>query len=339
MSNEIYVSRAPVRVDPAGGGTDCPPFSVEYGGAVLNFGITHYVYARLEILPKSHQVTIKSEDFNTLIRANSLKSLETDGQLDLLKGIARHMQPKWGFNLTVRADVRPGSGLGSSGAVGVACVGAFDNAMGLKRDNQETAELANSIERKDLGMAGGSQDSYGAAFGGINLITYHKGESVSNRQLDIAPDTWFELERRCLLVYTGEVHLSGSIHKDIRESYSLPNSPTVDAMKNLARVATESAQALENGQVNRFGKLLNENWEHHKRLHESCTSESLERFYRASSDYIIGGKTCGAGGGGCVLFLTKDGYRHALEQVCKDLGGLVLPFGIDRAGQVCWQVK
>ena len=336
MAPKTFVARAPVRVDPAGGGTDAPPFSVEHGGAVVNFGISHYIYAHLEVTEDMPEAVIRSEDFDTEVRADSLDALKPEGDLTLLIGIARRMSPPWGFRLTIRSDVRPGSGLGSSGALGVACVGVFDAAMGVKRTPQETAELANAIERRDLGLAGGSQDSYGAAFGGINLITYRKGGGASHRSLNVPQSILGELERRCVLVYTGEVHLSGSIHTDIKRGYALPNSPTVDALKNLARIAQESAAALEAGDVDRFGELLNDNWTHHKRLHESCDSAVLGRFYDAAAEHIVGGKTCGAGGGGCVLFLAKDGHRRALERTCTDLGGTLLHFGIAPHGLLTW---
>ena len=335
----IAVARAPVRVDPAGGGTDCPPFSVAHGGAVVNFGITRYVHARVRPRPDTRAVTLVSEDLQTTVEAPFVDALALDGRLDFLKCIARRLAPPWGFTLTVEADVPPGSGLGSSGAVGVACVGAFDEAMGAQRLQQETAELANGIERQDLGNAGGSQDSYGAAFGGLNLITYQRGGATAARRLNVPAHVLLELERRCVLVYTGEVHLSGSIHEDIKRSYALPNSPTVDAMRNLKQVAIESARALEAGDLERFGALLSENWRHHKRLHASCDSETLRRFYAAAADHAVGGKTCGAGGGGCVLFLARDGGRRALESACEKVGGRLVPFDIDRQGLVRWQAQ
>ncbi|MBI3830102.1 MAG: hypothetical protein HY291_11330 [Planctomycetes bacterium] len=333
----IAIARAPMRVDPAGGGTDCPPFSVEHGGALVNFGITRYVHARVEMLAGSKEAVIRSEDLNREVHANSLSELKLDGNLDLLKAVAKRMKPVGGFRLSVASDVPPGSGLGSSGAVGVACVGAFDEAMGTPRTQEAAAELANDIERTDCGNVGGNQDSFGAALGGMNFLTYHKGGGTSARKLRVPEEAVLELERRCVLVYTGEVHLSGSIHQDIKRSYALPESPTVDAMKNLARVARESAEALEACNVDRFGALLNENWVHHKRLHESCDSATLKKFYAAAQDHITGGKTCGAGGGGCVLFLAKDGHRKALERACEDLGGRLLPFGIDRKGLLRWR--
>lgn len=331
-----FVARAPVRVDLAGGGTDAPPFCVEHGGLVLNVGIARYVYARVETHPGSPAISLVSEDFDTQVAAPSLERLELDGRLDLLAGVARRMAPSWGFRLSVCSDVMPGTGLGSSGAVCVACVRAFDAATGVSRSVADTAELANAVERNDLGMAGGSQDSYGAAFGGVNAIRYHRGGGTENTSLDLAPATLHELQRRCLLVYTGEVHLSGSIHTDIRRSYALPNSPTVDAMKNLAKIAEQGAQALTEGDVERFGELLSANWHHHKRLHQSCTSARLEEFYAAAAPHVVGGKTCGAGGGGWVLFLARDGHRHALERACRELGGTTIPLVLDTEGALSW---
>lgn len=331
------MARAPMRIDPAGGGTDCPPFSVEYGGTLVNFGIARYVHARVDLLPETKDVTIRSEDLNREIHARSLDELKLDGDLKLLKAVALRLRPTSGFRLCVESDVPPGSGLGSSGAVGVACVAAFDEACGTARTQEATAELANSIERVDCGNVGGNQDSYGAALGGWNELTYHKGGGTSVRRLQVPERATLELERRCVLVYTGEVHLSGSIHADIKRSYALPESPTIDAMKNLARVARSCSQALEAGDIERFGELMNENWVHHKRLHESCDSPTLQKFYAAAQDHVVGGKTCGAGGGGCVLFLCKDGHRRALERNFEELGGRLIPFGIDRQGLRRWK--
>ena len=323
-----------MRVDAAGGGTDCPPYSVDHGGAVVNFGIQHHVQADLDILPDTRGVSIVSRDFDCVVHADSILDLPIDGKLDLLKGIARRMRPAWGFRLTVSSDVPPGSGLGSSGAVGVAVVGVFDAAMNNLRSPMDTARLANEIERRDLGYPGGDQDSYGPALGGFNLLTYVPGGGPEVRKLVLSEETLLEIEKRTVLVYTGEPHLSGSIHQDIKDGYDRPGSPVLDAMHQLKRIGERCAIALEAGDLEAFGHLLDENWKYHQRLHPSCNCGQLQKFYHALQGHVSGGKTCGAGGGGCIFFLARPGEESRAQEIAESLDGQVMPVKIDEEGLV-----
>ncbi len=330
-------ARAPVRVDPAGGGSDAPPYVIDYGGAVVNFGITRYAYATLSIDNKNRGITIQSSDYDQDIYSENLEGLKIDGQLDLIKAIVLRLMPGFGFKLRVTCEVQPGSGLGSSGAVCAACIAAFDRAMGNDRSPKEIALLGNSVERDDLGMAGGSQDTLGAALGGINHLVYAKGGSVSCFRPKVTDEIIAELERRCILVYTGESHVSGNIHDDIKISYHRPESSTLKAMQNLERLANEMAPVLEKGNIEKFGEMLSENWVYHQQLHYSCNNATLDRFYNALNKHTVGGKTCGAGGGGTILLVAKQGHRHKIKNVVKELGGEVYPLRIDRYGVMSWE--
>jgi len=332
-----FCARAPVRVDCAGGGTDCPPYSVEHGGAVVNFALARYAYATVEkFYSDRDEVTIFSEDFGEEVSAARLAELPA-GRLDFLAAFAKRLAPDFGFRMVVKSEAPPGSGLGSSGAVGVACVAALDAAMGVTRPAVETALLANDIERSDLGHAGGDQDSFGPALGGFNLLNYQVGGGTRARALELGSETPREIERRGLLVYTGQPHLSGNIHADIKASYALPDSPTVAAMHGLRAAGERCAEALESGDLVAFADCLNDNWQHHKQLHESCDNDRLRRFYAAAEGLVDGGKTCGAGGGGCLFFLCKDGRRGELERAFEELGGRVFPVRVDQEGVVVWQ--
>ena len=207
----------------------------------------------------------------------------------------------------------------------MAVMRAFERGLGLQRSAAETAALANEVERKDLGMAGGDQDSYGPALGGFNLLTYARGGRISHRPLDIPAETLRAFEARMVVVYTGHSHVSGDIHVDIKRSYALPDSPTVAAMHGLEQNARDIAAALEGGDLERTGEILSANWENHKKLHASCTNERLQSFYDAAEGLVSGGKTCGAGGGGCIVFIAREGKRAELEAACRALDGQLMP--------------
>src|SRR5208283_780670 len=107
--------------------------------------------------------------------------------------------------------------------------GAITRALGAEMTKDDLALLANEIERKDLGHSGGNQDSFGSAIGGLKLITYYKGGGCDCQRLRVPDRVLAQLERDSLLIYTGEAHLSGSIHADIKKSYHEKNSPTIQA--------------------------------------------------------------------------------------------------------------
>ena len=332
------VARAPVRIDPAGGGTDAPPYSVEYGGCVVNFAVARYSYAQLQWLPPGSGAHLYSLDLKQGASAGSLAALPGEGKLDFVKAFARRLLAgRDDFLLVTQSDVPVRTGLGGSGAMGVAITAACRRATGHPMAQTDVALLANQIERTDLGMAGGNQDSFGAAVGGVKRIALHQGGGVACERLRLPPDVVYRLERDMLLIYTGGIHLSGTIHQDIKRSYAMPNSPTIAAMDGLKAAARAMADALEAGDLDRFARELNASRRHHYALHESCDSGVLRSFFTRLEPFILGGKTCGAGGGGFIVVLARPGHRQRCAEAAAELGGEVWPFKMDDAGVVTWE--
>jgi D-glycero-alpha-D-manno-heptose-7-phosphate kinase len=332
------IARAPARVDPAGGGTDAPPYCGDYGGAVVNFSVARYSYASFAWRPKESGVQIYSHDLKKGIQAASSELLEFDGHLDFLKAfVKRLVGPERGCLIVTQSAIPERTGLGGSGAMGVAMVGAITRALGQSITKDEIALLANEIERKDLGHSGGSQDSFGSAIGGVKLITYHQGGGCACERLKVPDETLAELERDSLMIYTGSVHLSGSIHSDIKKWYHQENSPTIKAMDNLKAAAQRMAAALPAGDLDGYIDSLNVSRVNHYALHPGCDSDRLRQFFDTLSPCIRGGKTCGAGGGGFILVHTKSGRRQECVQAAEALGGRVWDFHFDQEGLVTWE--
>lgn len=330
-------ARAPVRADPAGGGTDAPPYCLEHGGAVVNFAVARHVFATAQRLPAGSGVIVYSADFELGDIANRVSDLAGQRKLEFLKAfLLRFVSPDDSFLLVTESDAPTDSGLGGSGALGVAIVAAIEAVYGRSHTPTELAALANSVERGDLKFPGGSQDSYAAALGDVNLLTYHAGGGVSPRKLNLSAATLRTLEYRSLLIYTGGAHVSGSIHDDIRNSYADPNSQTLPALRALHAQALEMAGALEAEDLAGYSRALSASCRQLYNLHAACDSPEHRRYFAALADLIEGGKTCGAGGGGFMLVLTKPGRRRECIRRAESMGALVWPVTIDRCGVSTW---
>ena len=346
-------SRAPVRIDFAGGWTDVARFTQESRGLVANAAINIYSYATIaakadngvtasgelkRVLDKS--IRIYSADFDTFIEAQDIRALEYDGNIDLVKAAIRQMSiEEGGFDLITQSNAPPGSGLGTSAAMGVALVGVLGALKNATLLPYEYAELASSIEKNQLGILGGKQDHYASAIGGVSFMEF-MGESVKTSSLQISPNARYELEKNLVLCYTGKSRLSGDIHQNVTDAYKNGQKTTLEALRNLRSTAEAVKNALMRGNLNDFGQLLNENWENQKALHPSVTSSDIDQLFELAQRYgAVGGKACGAGGGGCLLFYCRPGHEHHVRRKLKEAGVTVLDFNFDFDGLRMWRAE
>jgi D-glycero-alpha-D-manno-heptose-7-phosphate kinase len=334
----LFCAKAPVRVDPAGGGTDAPPFCLQHGGAVVNFAVGRHVFATAQRLDPGAGIILRATDLGVGVVARDVSKLPPDEHLEFLKAfVKRLVPPADSLLLLTESDVPPGSGLGGSGALGVAIVAAIDRAYGRTRSVIETAAIANEIERRDLGYPGGDQDSFGPALGGVNHLEYHVGGGMTPHALSLSDKTRLALEHHSLLIYSGAAHVSASIHEDILRSYAMENSPTLQALKMLHQLAESMAVALEKGDLPAYASALNESCQQLYNLHESCDCDEHRRYLSELDDCILAGKTCGAGGGGFLLVFVKPGRRQECIRRAQAMGALVWPVTIDMTGLTTWQ--
>jgi len=246
--------------------------------------------------------------------------------------VKKLLPPGESLLLVTSSEVPPGSGLGGSGAVGVAVVAALDRLLGVQRSKDDTAAVANEVERVDLGYPGGSQDSYGAARGGLNRLEYHQGGGMTPHSIEVAGETVRQLEENSLLVFTGAAHVSGSIHDDIRRSYHEDGSKTLEAMFSLRDEAGRMTRALESGDLGSYADSLGVSCQGLYALHQSCDSAEHRRVFEELDGLVLAGKTCGAGGGGFLLLYAKPGRRQECFDRAKALGVEASPFEFDFDG-------
>ena len=345
-------ARAPVRIDFAGGWTDVALFTEESNGLVVNAAINIYSFATIACeggqvacgsprqQPDSkNSVRLYSADFDVYVESPDVSQLEYDGNIDLVKAAVRKMLEKGnGFGLSTQSIAPPESGLGTSAAMGVALVGVISAFKESPLLPYECAELASSIERHELEILGGKQDHYASAVGGINFMEF-MGEEVRTSSLKIAPEVCYELEKNLVLCYSGRSRPSGNIHQNVTDAYVNNDVRTRTALRNMKEIARAAKTALMHGKLSNFGQLLNENWENQKSLHPSVTNEHIDGLFNtALTGGAIGGKACGAGGGGCLVFYCKPDQEHRVRQRLEDSGAKIIDFNFDFGGLQTWRV-
>jgi len=302
MLTMIIRSRAPVRIDFAGGWTDVPIFAAGAGGLVVNAAIKHYVSGRMEIHDSEETVSVSAPS---------------------------NQNPE-GLSVSYQSDLPSGSGLGTSSALNVVWLSLVKSQITSDEDRGRIAELAYNLE-EILGIMGGKQDQYAAAYGGFNSMTF--GDSVAVERLPV-PDTMVaELEERLVLCYTGKPRLSGNIHENVWGAFRRGATSTVNALYTLRDCAVQMREALLHGDSQAFGELLSRNWQNQKALDPSITNAQIEDlFVRAEAAGSVGGKACGAGGGGCLLFFAAPGKQAAISASLAQAGARIIPFQFDFDG-------
>ncbi len=333
-------AKAPLRISFAGGGTDVPPFPEREGGCVLSSTINRYAWGTLR--PRTDgQICINSRDFGVSLAYASRDHLTYDGQMDLAKAAINRLAGEHtdGYDLFLHSDAPPGSGLGSSSAMMVVLVGLLKEFHGLPLTDYEIAETAYTIERVDLGIQGGLQDQYAAAFGGFNFIEFLADRVVVN-SLKISDDIKNELEYNMLLCHTGKVRLSTNIIEDQVRRYEDAESDTAAALKELKVLTTEMKNALLRRKMDEFGSLLDLEWQHKKRMSPRISSPELDELYSvARREGALGGKITGAGGGGYMLLYCGFERKHEISQVLTGLGCQIQDVALEPLGLQTWRVN
>jgi D-glycero-alpha-D-manno-heptose-7-phosphate kinase len=336
--SEMIRSRAPVRIDFAGGWTDVPPFSAEEGGCCVNAAITRYAYAAV-VAHEAGEYRLESGDYDTFVEGRSIRQMEYDGNLDLLKAAVRRMNLPMGGHILTRSDAPPGSGTGSSASMGVALVGLLAEATATGQSRAEIAALANLLEIEELKIQGGKQDQYAAALGGICFMEF-KDPEVKTQRLEVSRDFLYELEKHLLLIYTGKSRLSGDIISRVMGAYKGNDSQVKGALLNIRQAGLEMRDAFLAEDLKRVGQVLDFNWENQKQLYPEMTTPKIEALFTvARPEGVLGGKACGAGGGGCILLLCEQDKEHLVRRAVTDLGGMPIDFNLDHEGLQVWRPK
>lgn len=303
--------RAPTRLDFGGGWTDVPPYSQEQGGRVCSVAIARYATVHLSDTHSDagSQHAVDSALARAALRRNGLTHCRA----------------------TINSDFPVGAGLGGSSAAGVALAAAIHVWRGQTLDDRDAlAEESRATEAEELGIPGGRQDHYAAAWGGALDLVF--GERTGVTRIALTAATRAALESRCVVVYTGESRISGDTITAVMNAYAAREPRVMGALERMKELAGEMAAALALGDIDTLAAAVGEHWVHQRSLDPAIPTPLIDRLLLAARDAgAIGGKALGASGGGCVLAIAAHDRTDDVRRAMTALGE-PLAFRCDEEG-------
>jgi D-glycero-alpha-D-manno-heptose-7-phosphate kinase len=334
--NTLYHSRAPLRISFCGGGTDIPEYYNRYNGVVLSTTIDKYVHVTVK--PRAdRKIIIVSYDYDIETEYTPGHPRSVPDKLRLAMSIIDEYELKTGIEVYIHTDVPPNSGLGTSTSFTVALLGALEYYTENSLLPRQLAEKAYYIERKKERMAGGKQDQYAAAFGGFNIIEFCKS-GIKVIPLGIASDTINMLRHHLIICYTNSKHDSGDLSNKLIGLINSGNRSTIQSSQRLQTTTYEMREALERGDLKRFGELMYYSGQLKKAANPHTMNGLINNLYEdAMQNGAVGGKILGAGAGGFLLLFCKCLARHKLLRRLESLGCRQFNFNLESEGLQVWK--
>lgn len=322
-------AQAPTRIDLAGGTLDIwPLYLMEEDSVTVNVAVNLYARATLQELANG-KIEIVSQDQNTTESYESMDALDVTGRLSLISRLVRHFAPRSGLRLETDCTAPAGSGLGGSSSLAIAVSGALNEFTGRGYTREDLIAVCRDIEAQVLGIPTGEQDYYAATYGGCN--GWHFGVRETKRiAYTLSPA---EVCDRILLFYSGQARSSGINNWHVFRSYLDGEEHVKQALSDIRREAFRAHRSLEEEDWGEVYEAVQAEWEARKRLAPSITTPEIDdliEFGITNGSRL--GRVCGAGGGGCVVFMIDTFTRSYLYDLAKEKGHQILDFEVDTEG-------
>lgn len=333
-TGQLVWGRAPARLDIGGGWTDTPPYSLEFGGCVVNLAVDLngqppiQACARLIDQPL---IRIKSIDLETEIEITNLSDLLDYAHAEsgfaltkvalALSGFApttadspRSTTLKQilenfggGLELTTSAKIPKGSGLGTSSIMGAVLLKVIGRTIGRKLTQHQLFHAVLQLEQA-LTTGGGWQDQIGGATPAVKIITTEPGMVPDARICALPPDVLDPQinNGQTLLYYTGITRLAKNILEQIVSRVLNRDRLAMNTLRQIHATALLVAEALANEDIIRFGQLIDQAWILNKQLDPNSSNQQIEDLLQKVKPHIFGAKLLGAGGGGFLFMVCKS---------------------------------
>lgn len=321
---------APTRIDLAGGTLDIWPLYLFHDGAqTLNVAIS--LRASCDLRSRDdRRLVIVSEDSGERLEVDHWSQLRDNHDLRLLGRLLHYFQAE-GLEMTTRSDSPVGAGIAGSSALNIAVCGALNAWSGGHRTADEIFQIAMNVEAQAIDVPTGAQDYRPAYYGGISAIELGVN-GVRRVALDVRPE---ELQQRMVLAYTNASRNSGINNWDVTKRHIDGDASVQRSFARIRDIAAAMRAALERRDWPEVGRQVAAEWDNRKTLAPGVTTPGIDAMLEAAQKAgAMGGKVCGAGGGGCLFCFAEPEAIPAVRKALADSGARVLDFTIEARGLV-----
>jgi D-glycero-alpha-D-manno-heptose-7-phosphate kinase len=324
-------AKAPCRADLAGSTLDLWPLYLFHpGGITLNFAVD--IMAKCDITMHSDSsIRLLSEDTGREDKFANIEQLCRARQYRhaLAARLVKFFRPEVGFTLKTRCDSPVGAGLAGSSALTIAVAGALCKLAGRDMPYEQLRLMAQNVEAQTMHVPTGCQDYYPALYGGINAI-HLRVDGVAREAL---PFVSRDVDDRFLLVYTGVPRKSGINNWEVFKAYVSGDKRVVKNCDHIAEISKAMYRAISKPDWSEVARLIREEWKFRRSNYSNISTPLIDKLITvASKAGSRAAKVCGAGGGGCVIFMVKDGARERVTQAIRMNGGQVLQCNVAPTG-------
>lgn len=320
----MILVKTPLRLSFFGGGSDLAAYYNKRPGFCLSTTIDQYMYISIckTSIPGIKLMYSEIEIANTI---DEIKHDRVRESLDL-------------FNIRSNLEIgsfaeipTKGTGLGSSSTFTVGLLNGLSALTNNPMSRYDLAHTASVVEIEYCNQPIGKQDQFAAAYGGFNSFTF------TNERVDVSPVSVSKfatntLNDQLLLFYTGIKRNTSDILTE-QQTNTNNDKDTVDSLSTMIDIGKDALRSLYKGNIDDFGAMLGESWNHKKTLSSSISNPQIDEWYeKALSSGALGGKIAGAGGGGFLLLYVPYAKQTKVIQAMERCGLTHFKFRFSESG-------
>jgi fucokinase len=330
--DEVIV-QGPARIDLGGGWSDTPPFCLDWGGTVLNVALelngTYPIHTAIRRIAEpvircdagaEAGVATYRETAEILGPARPGDPFSIPRTALYMSGLFREAEPlnvtleRLGGGLEIQTAVHlpMGSGLGTSSILAATMLRGISEMLGASPDDQELSDQVMRLEQL-MTTGGGWQDQAGGIFPGAKLLLSGPGlqQRVRVEPLACTEARISEFQNLMVLYYTGIRRIARNLLQQVVGNYLARETGTVQVLHSIKTLAVEMAYAIQEGEWDRLGQLLDRHWALNQIMDPNTTNAPINALLDDVRPFIRGVKLAGAGGGGFLLLLARSPEKAA----------------------------